>query len=100
MQKASTKAVALNQDISWEEASRALKSSQVHQIFASPEYLQNPYMKKFYIQEESHTHIFGVARLLMHPRDTLGQYILILSEGVMRGGEEKEEHQKITRGSG
>ena len=55
MQKASIKAVALNKDVSWEGASRALKSSQVCLIFTSLEYLlQNSYMKKLYIQEESH----------------------------------------------
>ena len=61
MKKARIKAVALNEDTSWEDASKALRSSKVHLIFASPEYLLcNPHMKKFYVEEKSRAQIFGV----------------------------------------
>jgi hypothetical protein len=61
MEKASIKAVALNEDTPWKAASKALKSSQVHLVFASPEYLlRNSRMKKFYIEEKSRARILSV----------------------------------------
>ena len=61
MRKAGIGSAALNEDTSWKEASKALESSRVHLIFASPEYLlRNPHMKKFYVKEESRARIFGV----------------------------------------
>jgi hypothetical protein len=61
MEKAGIRSVALNEDTSWKEASKALQSLEVHLIFTSPEYLlHNTQMKKHYIEERFRARIFGV----------------------------------------
>lgn len=61
MMKAGIGSVALNEDTSWKEASKALQSSNIHLIFTSPEYLlRNTHMKKHYVEEAFRTRIFGV----------------------------------------
>jgi len=53
--------MALNKDTPWRKASKALKSRKIHLIFASPEYLlRNPRMKKFYVEENFRSRVFGV----------------------------------------
>ena len=62
MKKAGIEAIALNENTSQEDVSKALRSDGgVNLIFTSPEYLlRNPRMKKFYADEEDRTRILGV----------------------------------------
>ena len=61
MKKARIRAIALNEDTLWKEASKALRSPKVHLIFASPEYLlRSSPMKKFYVDEKFRARVLGV----------------------------------------
>jgi len=61
MKKARINAMALNEDTPWKEGVKALKSRNVHLIFASPEFLlRNANMKKFYVDENFRTRVFGL----------------------------------------
>jgi len=62
MQKAKIKAVALNENTSAKEVTEALHPTKgAHLLFASPEYLlRNPYLKKFYANEEARSRVLGV----------------------------------------
>ena len=62
MQKAKIRAAVLNEDTPAKDISSALDPANgAHLLFASPEYLlRNPYLKKFYANEEARTRVLGV----------------------------------------